>query len=47
MYLIMEYCSGGELADVLKDKKRFSENEVKIIIERLASAIGYLHQKGN
>ncbi|KAI0218927.1 Serine/threonine-protein kinase 33 [Lamellibrachia satsuma] len=46
MYLIMEYCSGGELADVLKAKKRFSEIEAKTIIERLASAIGYLHKKG-
>ena len=47
MYLIMEYCNGGELADVLKAKKRFSEIEAKTIIERLASAIGYLHKKGN
>ena len=45
MYLIMEYCSGGELADAVKTRT-FEEEEVKTIIQRLASAIAYLHKKG-
>ena len=46
MYLIMEYCDRGELADVLKEKGTFSESDVKVIIERLAKAIAYLHKHG-
>ena len=42
----MEYCEGGELADVLKDKRNFEEAEAKTIMERLASAIAYLHKHG-
>lgn len=46
MYLVMELCTGGELADVLKEKKYFSEVETKQIMERLASGIAYLHKNG-
>lgn len=45
MYLVMEFCEGGELADILKEKKYFMESEVKIITKELASAIAYLHKK--
>lgn len=44
MYLVMEFCEGGELADILKEKKYFMESEVKIITKELASAIAYLHK---
>ena len=46
MYLVMEFCEGGELADVLKEKKYFMESEVKMITKELASAIAYLHKNG-
>ena len=46
MYLIMEVCDGGELKDVLKERSTFTEIEVKTIIQRLASAISYLHKHG-
>ena len=46
MYLVMEFCEGGELADVLKEKKFFMESEVKMITKELASAIAYLHKNG-
>ena len=46
MYLIMELCEGGELADVLKEKGPFSEEETRTIVARLTSAIAYLHKKG-
>nr|KAG5706822.1 hypothetical protein BaRGS_004157 [Batillaria attramentaria] len=46
MYLVMELCTGGELADVLKEKNYFSEAETKIIMERLASGLAYLHKNG-
>lgn len=46
MYLVMELCEGGELADALKTRERMSEEECKIIMSRLASAISYLHKNG-
>ncbi|WAR07697.1 STK33-like protein [Mya arenaria] len=44
MYLVMELCSAGELADTLKERKHFMESEVKVITKELASAIHYLHK---
>lgn len=46
MYLVMELCEGGELADALKSQERIPEEECKIIMTRLASAISYLHKNG-
>ena len=46
MYLIMELCEGGELADVLSQKKYFTEKDTKTIMSRVASAISYLHKNG-
>lgn len=44
MFLVMELCEGGELADMLKDRKFFCESEVRLITKELASAIAYLHK---
>lgn len=44
MYLVMELCEGGELADVMKNREPLPENECKIIMTRLANAISYLHK---
>lgn len=44
VYLIMEYCEGGELAAELAKVKKFSEAETKNIMSALASAIAYLHK---
>ena len=46
MYLVMELCTGGELADVLKEHKMFAEAETKQIMLKLAGAIAYLHRHG-
>ncbi|XP_036283606.1 serine/threonine-protein kinase 33 isoform X1 [Pipistrellus kuhlii] len=43
MYLVMELCEDGELKEILKKKRHFSENETRWIIQSLASAIAYLH----
>ncbi|XP_015852768.1 serine/threonine-protein kinase 33 [Peromyscus maniculatus bairdii] len=43
MYLVMELCEDGELKEVLDKKGYFSENETRLIIQHLASAIAYLH----
>lgn len=46
MYLVMELCEDGELKEILDRKEHFSENETRWIIQSLASAIAYLHNKG-
>ncbi|KAF3830011.1 hypothetical protein GH733_001436 [Mirounga leonina] len=45
MYLVMELCEDGELKEILDRKGHFSENETRWIIQSLASAIAYLHNK--
>ncbi|XP_069891351.1 serine/threonine-protein kinase 33 isoform X4 [Dipodomys merriami] len=45
MYLVMELCEDGELKAILDRKGHFSENETRWIIQSLASAIAYLHNK--
>ncbi|XP_049746266.1 serine/threonine-protein kinase 33 isoform X2 [Elephas maximus indicus] len=45
MYLVMELCEDGELKRILDRKGRFSETETRWIIQSLASAIAYLHDK--
>nr|XP_061795951.1 serine/threonine-protein kinase 33-like [Nerophis lumbriciformis] len=44
-YLITELCVGGELKQVLKQKRFFPEEEARHIIGCLADAITYLHKK--
>lgn len=46
MYLVMELCEDGELKEILDRKGHFSENETRWIIQSLASAVAYLHNKG-
>ncbi|XP_021064742.1 serine/threonine-protein kinase 33 isoform X1 [Mus pahari] len=45
MYLVMELCEDGELKEVMDQRGHFSENETRLIIQSLASAIAYLHNK--
>ncbi|XP_054166356.1 maternal embryonic leucine zipper kinase-like [Oppia nitens] len=46
IYLILEYCSGGELFDYLVAKSRLSENETKTIMNDLINALAYIHSNG-
>ncbi|KAI9143448.1 kinase-like domain-containing protein [Paraphysoderma sedebokerense] len=46
VYLVMEYCNGGELVQRLQTRTKIKEDDVKIIITRLADAIAYLHDHG-
>ena len=45
IYIIMEYIKGGTLKRLIETKLSFSENEACIIIEKLLSAIAYIHSK--
>ncbi|XP_052865214.1 serine/threonine-protein kinase GL21140 [Anopheles cruzii] len=43
MYLVLELVRGGDLFDAITRVTRFSENQSKIMIKHLASAMAYLH----
>jgi len=45
-YLVMEYCKGGELLDMISKKRRFSEQQAAQIMRQLFSVVGFLHGKG-
>lgn len=43
VHLVMEYCSGGDVAERIIDKGNFSEKEAGFIMEKLLCALDYLH----
>uniref|UniRef100_A0A3P9KQC0 Serine/threonine kinase 33 n=1 Tax=Oryzias latipes TaxID=8090 RepID=A0A3P9KQC0_ORYLA len=45
MYLVTELCEGGDLKQLLQQKKFFTENETRKIINCLADAVTYLHMR--
>lgn len=45
LYLVMEYCSGGSLADRLSAKGNIAENELVALFLGLTKAFDFLHRK--
>ncbi|XP_037928236.1 serine/threonine-protein kinase GA29083-like [Teleopsis dalmanni] len=45
MYIGFEYLRDGDLFDIIKRAKKFSEEQSRLIIEQLASALIYMHSK--
>jgi calcium-dependent protein kinase len=45
-YLVMEYCSGGNLFSKILKRQFFSENDSAKIFYQISSAIFYLHSRG-
>lgn len=43
MYLVMELVRGGDLFDAITRVTKFSENQARVMIKHLASALAYLH----
>ncbi|XP_037957628.1 serine/threonine-protein kinase GL21140 isoform X2 [Teleopsis dalmanni] len=43
MYLVVDYVSGGDLFDAITRVTRFSEDQSRVMIRHLASALAYLH----
>jgi len=39
VYLVMEYCNGGDLADYLNAKKTLSEDTIRMFLRQLANAV--------
>ena len=46
IYIVSEYCKGGELFDIITEKGSFTEKEACIIMKQLMSGICYSHQNG-
>ena len=45
IYIITEYCSGGELFDYIVSKRRLPENEACRIYQQLINGLEYLHKQ--
>ncbi|KAL4429132.1 hypothetical protein ABPG74_015160 [Tetrahymena malaccensis] len=43
IYIIMEYCGGGSLAQLIKKKGQFQEPYITIILKEILQALSYLH----
>ena len=44
-YTVMDYARGGELSNLLENKKRLSEEEAKNIFKQIYNAVCYIHGK--
>lgn len=45
-FIVIEYCSGGELFDHIVEKNRLSEEESRKFFRQIVSAVAYLHSHG-
>jgi len=45
IYLVTEYCQGGELFDEIINRGKFNERDAAVVIKQLLSAISYCHSK--
>ncbi|XP_076672301.1 maternal embryonic leucine zipper kinase-like [Andrena cerasifolii] len=45
-FMVIEYCSGGELFDHIVEKNRLSETESRNFFRQIVSAVAYLHSLG-
>ncbi|XP_062855456.1 serine/threonine-protein kinase ULK1a [Trichomycterus rosablanca] len=46
VYLVMEYCNGGDLAEYLQSKGSLSEDTIRSFVQQIASAMSILRSKG-
>ncbi|XP_022910872.1 maternal embryonic leucine zipper kinase-like [Onthophagus taurus] len=45
-FIIMEYCSGGELFDHIVENSKLSETQSRMFFKQIVSAVAYLHSLG-
>ncbi|KFV09116.1 PREDICTED: maternal embryonic leucine zipper kinase [Pterocles gutturalis] len=46
IFMVLEYCPGGELFDYVVSKDRLSEEEARVFFRQIVSAIAYVHSQG-
>ncbi|XP_074527367.1 serine/threonine-protein kinase ULK1a [Halichoeres trimaculatus] len=46
VYLVMEYCNGGDLAEYLHSKGTLSEDTIRMFLQQIAQAMKILQSKG-
>uniref|UniRef100_A0A8C8SEN9 non-specific serine/threonine protein kinase n=1 Tax=Pelusios castaneus TaxID=367368 RepID=A0A8C8SEN9_9SAUR len=46
VFLVMEYCNGGDLADYLQAKGTLREDTIRVFLQQIAAAMRILHSKG-
>ncbi|TPX34324.1 hypothetical protein SmJEL517_g02984 [Synchytrium microbalum] len=46
VFLVMEYCQGGELVSKIRARRHCPESDVRTIVRRLSDAVAYLHEYG-
>ncbi|XP_063051443.1 serine/threonine-protein kinase ULK1a [Engraulis encrasicolus] len=46
VYLVMEYCNGGDLAEYLQSKGSLREDTIRLFLQQIAGAMSVLRSKG-
>ncbi|KAL7636620.1 UNVERIFIED_CONTAM: hypothetical protein RMT77_013397 [Armadillidium vulgare] len=46
IFMVLEYCPGGELFDYIVEKDRLEEEEARIFFREIVSAVAYIHEMG-
>jgi len=44
VYLVMEYCKGGNLTDLSANREHFSESSIAMLVEQMVDAVDHLHE---
>ncbi|EPZ31618.1 Pkinase-domain-containing protein [Rozella allomycis CSF55] len=46
IYMIMEWCQGGDLVDYVSKMKEINESHIRVIMNKIMDAIAFLHDNG-
>ena len=46
IFMVLEYCPGGELFDYIVDRDRLCEEESRRFFRQIAAAVAYIHESG-
>ncbi|XP_006887017.1 PREDICTED: maternal embryonic leucine zipper kinase [Elephantulus edwardii] len=46
IFMVLEYCPGGELFDYIISQDRLSEEETRVVFRQIISAVAYVHSQG-
>ncbi|XP_004423768.1 PREDICTED: maternal embryonic leucine zipper kinase [Ceratotherium simum simum] len=46
IFMVLEYCPGGELFDYIISQDRLSEEETRVVFRQIVAAVAYVHSQG-